>query len=63
MRTYVLLRFDTPGVWVGEAYQEAEHGDVTRYLAPDGTELFVIPPTGDGGVVVDPDPPRLDWML
>lgn len=61
MFTYVLLRFTTPGI--GDAYQEAENGNVTRYVSVDGVELFITPPTGDGGSVVDADPPRLDWML
>ena len=61
MFTYVLLRFLTPGV--GEAYQEAQDGNVTRYVSPAGVELCTTPPIGDGGEVVDADPPRLDWML
>lgn len=59
MYTYVLLRF----VSVGLAYQEALDLNVTRYTDVDGNTLFVTPPDGDGGTVVDADPPRLPWML
>jgi hypothetical protein len=45
------------------AYQESQYGQVTRYLSDDGVELFIIPPIGNGGKVIDANPPRLDWML
>jgi len=55
---YVYLDFGT-----FNAYQESQYGQVTRYLSEDGVELFVLPPEGNGGVVIDANPPRLPWML
>ena len=58
MYSYVLLDFRA-----FQAYQEACDGQVTRYVSFNGVELFVTPPEGNGGEVVDANPPRLDWML
>lgn len=55
---YVLLEFET-----GLAYQESNMGMVTRYLSPTGEFLFDHAPEGLHGVVVDSNPPRLDWMV
>lgn len=55
---YILLDFGT-----FRAYQENENGWVTRYVSESGEELFIMPPIGNGGVVVDAEPPRLSWML
>lgn len=59
--SYVLLQFTLSGGFF--AYQEAQSGQVTRYCDDQGNTLFLIPPTGDGGAVVDANPPRLPWML
>jgi hypothetical protein len=55
---YILLDFGT-----FRAYQENQNGYVTRYLDESGNELFVAPPEGNGGEVIDVNPPRLDWMI
>lgn len=57
LHTYALLKFK-----FGTAYQEALNGNVTRYIDEDGNELFVIPPEGDGGEVIDAEPETLPWM-
>jgi hypothetical protein len=59
MYTYVLLHYAA----FGFVYQEACALNVTRYLKEDGTYLFDSAPEGHSGVVVNPDPPNLDWML
>jgi hypothetical protein len=59
--TYYLLQFNG-----FQAYQEIEGGgggNVTRYVNLDGTTAFIIPPEGDGGTIIDLNPPHLDWML
>ena len=58
MYSYVYLDF-------GEfkAYQEALNQQVTRYLDEAGNELFVLPPEGNGGFVIDAQPTKLSWML
>jgi hypothetical protein len=58
MYTYVYLDFDT-----FKGYQEALNQQVTRYLDEAGNELFIMPPEGNGGVVINVDPPKLSWML
>ena len=58
MFTYVLLNFGD-----FQAYQEANDGLVTRYVDANGIELFITPPIGNGGSVIDANPPRLSWML
>ena len=56
---YVLLDFDTY-----QAYQESSFGQVTRYLSTTGELLFIVPPPCcHGGIVIDPNPPKLDWMV
>lgn len=55
---YILLDFGD-----FRAYQEIQHGNVVRYVYEDGTFAFEMPPVGNGGVVVDAAPARLDWML
>jgi hypothetical protein len=55
---YVYLDFIT-----FKGYQESQNGQVTRYLDEDGNFLFDMPPIGNGGILLDGDPPRLDWML
>jgi hypothetical protein len=54
---YILLDF---GAF--RAYQEIVNGQVQRYVYEDGSFAFDMPPTGNGGSVVDASPPRLDWM-
>jgi hypothetical protein len=58
MYSYIYLDFGT-----FKAYQEALNQQVTHYLDELGNELFVIPPEGNGGVVIDTDPAKLSWML
>lgn len=49
MSTFNLVRFEK----AGDAYQEiSDAGEVVRYLAPDGSELFKVAPLGDGSRVV-----------
>jgi hypothetical protein len=55
---YILLDFGT-----FRAYQEIVDGHVQRYVYEDGSFAFDIPPTGNGGAVIDADPPRQVWML
>ena len=55
---YILLDFGT-----FQGYQEIQHGNVLRYVGLDGTELFITPPVGNGGSVIDVTPLRQDWML
>lgn len=55
---YIYLDFGT-----FKAYQESQQGQVTRYVSEEGIELFIIPPEGNGGSVIDANPPRLPWML
>jgi hypothetical protein len=55
---YILLDF---GDFQG--YQEIQNGNVARYVDLDGVELFIQPPVGNGGVVIDANPTRQDWML
>ena len=55
---YILLDFGT-----FQAYQENNNGQVTRYLDESSNELFIMPPEGNGGSVIDAEPPRLPWML
>ena len=55
---YVYLDFIT-----FKGYQESQNGQVTRYLDEEGNFLFDMPPIGNGGILLDGDPPRLDWML
>jgi hypothetical protein len=55
---YILLDFGT-----FQGYQEIQYSNVIRYVDLQGSELFVIPPTGNGGSVIDATPPRQDWML
>ena len=55
---YILLDFGD-----FRAYQEVQHGNVVRYVGEDGALLFDTPPVGNGGVLVDANPPRQDWML
>lgn len=54
---YILLDFGT-----FQGYQEINSGNVVRYVGLDGAELFTIPPVGNGGVLVDANPPRQSWM-
>lgn len=53
---YILLDFGT-----FQGYQEILNGNVVRYVDVDGLEF--TPPVGNGGVVIDTNPTRLDWML
>lgn len=55
---YILLDF---GDFQG--YQEIQNGNVIRYVDLQGSELFVLPPVGNGGSVIDATPPRQDWMI
>jgi hypothetical protein len=55
---YILLDFGT-----FKGYQENQAGYVTRYLDESGNEMFISPPEGNGGEVLDADPPRLSWMI
>ena len=55
---YILLDF---GTFTG--YQESIQGQVTRYVDESGNELFVIPPEGNGGAVLEVNPARQSWML
>jgi hypothetical protein len=55
---YVYLDFIT-----FKGYQESENGQVTRYVDEEGNFLFILAPEGNGGILIDADPPRLDWML
>ena len=55
---YILLDFGT-----FQGYQEIQSGSVLRYVGLDGAELFIMPPIGNGGSVIDVNPPRQDWML
>lgn len=54
---YILLDFGD-----FRAYQEVNNGNVVRYVFEDGSFAFDMPPIGDGGQVIDANPPRLDWM-
>lgn len=58
MYSYVYLDFGS-----FKAYQEALNQQVTRYLDELGNELFVIPPDGNGGSVIEAEPVKLLWML
>jgi hypothetical protein len=55
---YVYLDFIT-----FKGYQESQSGQVTRYTDELGNTLFIMPPEGNGGIVIAGNPPRLDWML
>lgn len=55
---YIYLDFGT-----FKAYQESQYGQVTRYVSEDGEELFIMPPEGNGGAVINAEPSRLSWML
>lgn len=55
--TYYLLQFNG-----FQAFQEIQDGQVVRYCDMGGTTLFVLPPIGDGGAIVDLNPTRLPWM-
>jgi hypothetical protein len=56
--SYILLDFGT-----FRAYQESVNGQVQRYVYEDGSFAFDMPPTGNGGTVVDTNPHRQVWML
>ena len=55
---YVYLDFIT-----FKGYQESQSGQVTRYVDEEGNFLFYMTPEGNGGILLDGNPPRLDWML
>jgi hypothetical protein len=46
-----------------KGYQESQNGQVTRYVDEQGNFLFNITPEGNGGILLDGNPIRLDWML
>lgn len=58
MRSYIKVTFDT----LGEAYQEILAGEVVRYLDASGTEMFLMPPAGEGSRVIDANPASEEWM-
>jgi hypothetical protein len=58
MYSYIYLDFGS-----FKAYQEALNQQVTRYLDELGNKLFVIPPDGNGGSVIEVEPVKLSWML
>jgi len=58
--SYILISIDE----IGSAYQQVDsNGFVIRYVDLNGNVLFDQVPTGLESAVLDPNPPRLDWMV
>lgn len=46
-----------------QGFQEVQSGMVVRYVDTSGNTLTDHPKEGNGGTVIDANPPRESWML